>query len=139
MIEYRLKQGLEEALVELTRIDANRDGLIDAEEKDRYFTARGKELLARLAFREEQTGKPLLAELIDFRLGHSLVQIYRVRVTGAAAGLLLEDRNFPHKPGQISIEVAEGLSAEIPADIDLTHADHVRAYVRRESKPRRNR
>jgi hypothetical protein len=130
-MEYRLKQGLEEGLVELTQIDANHDGTMSPMERDHFFQQRGQDLLARLSFRDATSGQPLVAEFIGFELQHSLVQIYRIRVRGAGAGLLLEDRNFPHKPGQVGIEVDHGLTAELPEEIDLTHADHVRVIFRR--------
>jgi hypothetical protein len=134
LVEYRLKQGLEEGLVELVHVDADRDGKISQAERERFFTQRGKDLLARLEFRDERSGKPLRAEFAGFELEHSLVQVYRIRVASSAERVLLIDRNFPHKPGQVAIEVDAGLKAELPAEIDFTHADRVRVTLERRAK-----
>lgn len=134
LIEYRLKQGLEEALVELVHVDADRDGKISQAEREKFFTARGKALLANLAFRDASSGMALAAEFAGFELQHSLVQVYRIRVASAAESVLLVDRNFPHKPGQVAIEVDAGLKAELPEEIDLSHADQVRVTLARVAK-----
>jgi hypothetical protein len=134
LIEYRLKQGLEEALVELVRVDADRDGKISQAERDKFFTARGKALLANLAFRDASSGKALAAEFAGFELQHSLVQVYRLRLASDAQSVLLVDHNFPHKPGQVAIETDAGLKAQLPEEIDLSHADQVRVTVERVAK-----
>lgn len=138
VLEYRLKQGLEEAIVELVHVDANRDGKISVAERDQYYKARGQALLDRITFRDARSGQALKAELAGFELQQSLVQIYRIRIASAAESVLLEDHNFPHKPGQVGIEVAAGLKAELPEEIDLTHADHVQVTLTRMpvSKPK---
>jgi hypothetical protein len=134
LIEYRLKQGLEEALVELVHVDADRDGKISQAERDQFFTARGKALLANLAFRDASSGKAIAAEFAGFKLQHSLVQVYRLRLASDAQSVLLVDGNFPHKPGQVAIEVDAGLKAGLPEEIDLSHADQVRVTLERTAK-----
>lgn len=135
ILEYRLKQGLEEALVELVHVDADRDGKISETEREKFFNQRGQALLANLEFRDASSGKPLRTEFAGFELQHSLVQVYRLRVNSAARSVLLVDRNFPHKPGQVAIEVDAGLKAELPEEIDFSHADQVRVTLERVAMP----
>jgi hypothetical protein len=124
VLEYRIIQNREDALVELTRIDANRDGRIDAEEKERYFSARGQQLAAGLEVRTTG-GEPVPLRLERWSLDHSLVQVYRYTVKTPARELLLEDRNFPHKPGLVQIHSGKGLTVQLSRPVDLNHAERV--------------
>lgn len=124
VIEYRIKQGPEEALVEMTLIDRDRDGKLSTAECRRFFTTRAAALVQELELRTAQ-GDAIPLAFLEYELGHNLTQLYRFTAATTVAGMLLEDRNFAHKPGQVRIVVAENLAAEIAEPIDLTHADRV--------------
>jgi len=124
VLEYRIIQNREDALVELTRIDTNRDGRIDAEEKERYFSARGRQLAAGLEVRAAG-GEAVPLRLEHWSLDHSLVQVYRYTLKTPARELLLEDRNFPHKPGLVQIHSGKGLTVQLARPVDLNHAERV--------------
>jgi hypothetical protein len=124
VLEYRILQNREDALVELTRIDANHDGRIDAEEKERYFSARGRQLAAGLEVRTAE-GQAVPLRLERWGLEHSLVQVYRYTLKTPARELLLEDRNFPHKPGVVLIHAGAGVTVQLARPVDLNHAERV--------------
>ena len=47
--------------------------------------------------------------------------------------MLLEDRNFSHKPGLVQLpENSDGLSVTLVSQTDLTHAERVSSRVERD-------
>ena len=48
MLEYRILQNRDDALVEMTLMDQDHDGKITPEERDRYFQRRARQLAAGL-------------------------------------------------------------------------------------------
>ncbi len=51
VLEYRILQNRDDALVEMTLMDQDHDGKITPEERDRYFQRRARQLAAGLDLR----------------------------------------------------------------------------------------
>jgi hypothetical protein len=133
VLEYRITQNRDEALAELALIDGNRDGKISPEEKDRYFTERAQQL-AKLLQVQTTAGQPLPLKFVRYDLQHSLGQVFRFTITTSATEVLLEERNFPHKPGLVRILPGDGVKVELARPADLSHADRVSLRVTRVGK-----
>jgi hypothetical protein len=133
LLEYRIILSPDEALVEMTRMDRNRDGRVSADEKDRYFAERARELVRgwELSTAEGERLEPVLAHV---ELGHSLTQTYRFTVSTAERTMFFVDTNFAHKPGQVSILSGPGLKAVPQAAMNLTHAERISVVVTRTTK-----
>jgi len=133
VLEYRLLLNRDEALLEMTRIDRNRDGRVSAEERDRYFQDRGRQLALGLRC-QTPAGEAVPLTFVRYELGQALTQTYTFTLP-AGPEVLLDDRNFPHKPGVIQIRNGDGVGVELARPVDLTHAERVQLRVRRTGKP----
>lgn len=122
-LEYRVTQGADEALVEMTRIDADRDGQISPNERDAWFAQRGGEIARNLRLR---TATGAVEPRFDgCTLEPSFVQIFRFTIDSKSSELWIDDRNFGHKPGVVRIKTGAGLKAELTEPVDLSHAERV--------------
>jgi hypothetical protein len=130
IIEYRISMNRDEALLELAQVDRNHDGKIADDEKNDYFTARGKALGEHLQLRTpDNTRVPL--RFVGYELKHPLCQVYRFAVETTATELLLDDQNFPYKPGHIRIVAGIGVKVELAKPTDLNHAERVYLKITR--------
>jgi hypothetical protein len=129
-LEYRVLQNRDEALVELVRMDADGDGKVSDEEKERYFTARGKQLAGGLVVRTS-TGETVPVKFVRCELSHSLGQTYHFLLPTAAHEVLLDDRVFPHKPGLVQVRHGPGLKVEQARPANLSHAERVQLRITR--------
>lgn len=129
-LEYRLMLNRDEALLELNQIDRDRDGIITAEEKERYFGERGQRLAKDLDVRTPD-GQAIPIRFVRCDLNHSLTQTYHFALASSAKEVLLDDRNFPHKPGLVQVRHGPGLVIELARRIDLTHAERVPLRIQR--------
>lgn len=132
-LEYRITQNADEALIEMTHLDADGDGRITAAERDRHFAEIGGKLAKRLQYRTVE-GKPLQASFVRCNLGNSLTQSFHFTITTNAPEIILDDGNFPHKPGQVRI-VGHGISIEPVTPVDLSHADWLSLKIVRRRQP----
>jgi hypothetical protein len=130
VLEYRIQLNRDDALVEMTLMDADGDGTVSAEEKDRYLKERAKQLAEKLQVKTA-AGDAVALKLVSVKLDQGLTQTYRFMLATIAAEVLLEDRNFGHKPGLVQVTNAEGLTVTLPKGMDLTHADRVSLRIRR--------
>lgn len=130
IIEYRITPNPDEALIEMTQIDRDRDGGISQEEKDRYFQARAKQLAEKL---QARTGDNATIPLtfVSYELKHPLVQVFRFTAATEAGEVLLDDQNFPHKPGLIRIHAGVGVTVEQVKPVDLNHAERLSLKISR--------
>ena len=133
VLEYRIQHNREDALAEMTLMDADGDGAISAEEKDRYLKAHAAQLAENLHVKTAG-GEAITLKLASVRLDQGLTQTYRYTLPTTAAEVLLEDRNFGHKPGLVLVRNGEGLTVELARQTDLTHADRVSLRVRRKGQ-----
>jgi hypothetical protein len=124
ILEYRLTRSSDEALLEMTKIDANGDGGISSVEQESYFGALGIELADQFDAKTE-AGTRLRPRLLDFHLQPNLVQTFRYSIESTATEIRFVDRNFPHKPGVVKIITGSGAKAELAAPTDLNHAEQV--------------
>jgi hypothetical protein len=110
-----------------------RDGRVSADEKDRYFAERARELARGWELSTAEGGRlePVLARV---ELGHSLTQSYRFTVSTRERTMVFVDTNFSHKPGQVSILSGPGLKAVPQAAMNLAHAERISVVVTRTSK-----
>jgi len=133
LLEYRIVLSADEALVEMTRMDRDRDGTISGAEKERYFAERAKELAHgwEVTTPEGERLQPVFARV---ELGHSLTQSYRFTVSTAERTIFFVDTNFSHKPGQVSILSGPGVQAEPQAAATLAHAERISVVVTRKNK-----
>jgi hypothetical protein len=129
-LEYRVLQNRDEALVELVRMDADRDGKVSAEERDRYFNARGRQIAGSLVGRTGQ-GEAVPIKFIRFELSSTLGQTYHFTLDTTAREVLLDDRVFPHKPGLVQVRHGAGLKVEQARPVNLAHAERVSLRIRR--------
>lgn len=130
VLEYRLQQNRDDALVEMTRMDADGDGQVSAAEKDRFLKERARQLADHLQVKTA-AGEAIELKLESVRLDQGLTQTYRFTLATIAAEVLLEDRNFGHKPGLVLVRNGDGLTVTLAKPTDLTHADRVSLRVRR--------
>jgi hypothetical protein len=133
LLEYRIVLNADEALLEMTRMDRDGDGRVSAEEKDRYFAERARELVRgwTLTTAEGERLQPVFSRV---ELGHSFTQSYRFTVSTHERAIYFVDTNFSHQPGQVSILSGPGLKAEPQAGANLAHAERVSIVVTRTSK-----
>jgi hypothetical protein len=129
-VEYRIALNRDEALVEMTRMDADGDGQVSAEERDRYLVARGRQVAERLQARDAD-GAAVALTLIRCELGPTLTQSYHFAAATAAREVVLDDRNFPHKPGLVQVRTGAGVAAELAKPTDLTHAERVSVRLKK--------
>jgi hypothetical protein len=130
IIEYRITMNRDEALLELAQIDRNHDGKIAAEEKNDYFTTRGRALADKLHLRTADN-KRVPLRFLSYDLKHPLCQVYRFTAETDATETLLDDQNFPYKPGQIRIVASDGVKVELETPADLNHAERVNLKIHR--------
>jgi hypothetical protein len=130
ILEYRLQHNRDDALVEMTLMDADRDGQVSAAERNRFLTERASQLAKGLTVKTA-AGDPVPLKLGRVDLDHTLTQTFRFSLVTAAKELLLDDRNFPHKPGLIHVRQAEGLTVELARPVDLSHAERVTLRIKR--------
>ncbi len=130
ILEYRLQHNRDDALVEMTLMDADGDGTISAEEKDRFLKERARQLADHLRVKTA-AGEALTLKFESVRLDQGLTQTCRFKLTTTATEVLLEDRNFGHKPGLIHVRNGEGLRVTLAQPTDLTHADRVSLRIQR--------
>jgi hypothetical protein len=133
LLEYRIVLSPEEALVEMTQMDRDGDGRVSAEEKNRYFALRARELARgwTLSTAEGERLEPVFARV---ELGHSLTQSYRFSVSTLERTIFFVDTNFSHKPGQVSILSGPGLQAEPQKGANLAHAERISLVITRTGK-----
>lgn len=129
-LEYRILQNRDEALVELAKIDANGDGKISVEEKDRYFQQRGRDIAASLKVRTKP-GDPVPVQFARYELGQSLAQTYHLTLRTKATEIVLEDRAFPHKPGLVQLRPGAGVKLEPARQANLAHAERLTLRILR--------
>jgi hypothetical protein len=129
-LEYRILHNRDDALLEMTRMDADGDGKVSAEEKERYFGERGRQLAEKFLCRTAG-GEALQLRFVRYELGQALTQVYHFALATSEKEVLLDDRNFPHKPGLVQVRHAPGLAVELARPVDLTHAERVNLRVKR--------
>jgi hypothetical protein len=134
ILEYRLVLNRDEALLELTRMDRDGDGTVSAAERDRYFRERGQALAKNLEARTAE-GRMVPLRFVRCELNHSLTQTYHFALATSANEIVLDDRNFPHKPGLVQVRHGPGLTVELARKVDLTHAERVPLRIRRSAPP----
>lgn len=132
VVEYRMTLAPEEALVEMTLMDKDRDGRVSAAERQAFFQERGGQLAAGLHCRVHEQRTPLKFQ--DFRLDQALTQTYRCHLSAPAGPIMLEDRNFAYKPGLVRVQGGPGITVELAQPTDLSHADRVQLKVTRVGK-----
>jgi hypothetical protein len=135
LLEYRILQNREDALVEMALMDQDHDGKITPEERDRYFQERARQLIAGLRL-ETPGGEAVDLTFLRYDLQQALAQTFTFALKTTAREVLLEDRNFPHKPGVVQIRQAEGVTVEIARPVDLTHAERIALRIKRAVLPR---
>jgi hypothetical protein len=133
ILEYRIQHNRDDALVEMTLMDADGDGIVSAEEKERFLTERAKQLAENLHLKTA-AGDTVTLKLERVRLDQALTQTFRFTVETTAKELLLEDRNFGHKPGLVYVRNSDGLTVTLAKATDLTHADRVSLRIQRSEK-----
>jgi hypothetical protein len=128
VLEYRVTRNSDEALLEMTLIDADGDGKISLAEQQKYFQTLGTELAEQF---EVQTvaGMSVRPRLVELHLQPNLVQSFRYAIATTAAEIRFVDRNFPHKPGVAKIVTGRGAKAELAEATDLNHAERVTLKV----------
>lgn len=129
-IEYRVTQSPDEALIEMTRLDSDRDGKISPQEKDAYFTAQGQRLAENLLLKTSED-ECVPVTFTGYELKHPLTQIFSFTAKSDAGALLLEDRNYAHKPGAIRIHAGDALKVELARPVDLNHAERLSLKITR--------
>lgn len=132
-VEYRIVVDRDEALIEMTHMDTNGDGQVSAEERDRYFAARGRQVAGRLQARDAD-GTPVTLEFVRCELGPALTQVYHFAAVTKAAEVVFDDRNFPHKPGRVQIRTGPGVTAELAKAANLNHAERVSVRIKKAAK-----
>jgi hypothetical protein len=130
VVEYRIALNRDEALVEMTRMDADGDGRVSADERDRYLAARGRQVAGRLQVRDGD-GAAVALTYVRCELGPTLTQSYHFAAATAAREVVLDDRNFPHKPGLVQVRTGPGVTAELARPADLTHAERVSVRLKK--------
>jgi hypothetical protein len=130
ILEYRIIQNRDEALTELTIMDTDRDGKISAEEKENYFSTRGRQI-AKLLDVRTMKGQPVALKFVDHELHQALVQSYRFKIESSANEILLDDRVFPHKPGLVQVRHGSGVKLEQARPTNLAHAERVSLRITR--------
>ncbi len=130
VLEYRIVQNRDEALVEMTLMDLDRDGKVSAVEKKKYFSARGRQI-ARLLDVRTKKGDPVALQFTGFELHQALVQSYRFKLETSASEIVLEDRVFPHKPGLVQLRHSKGVMLEQARPANLAHAERVSLRITR--------
>jgi hypothetical protein len=130
VLEYRLQHNREDALVEMTLMDADGDGTISAEERDRFLKERARQLAENLLIKTA-AGGAIVPKFDRARLDQGLTQTYRYTLPTTAGEVLLEDRNFGHKPGLVQVRTGDGLTVKLAKEIDLTHAERVNLRIER--------
>src|SRR5262249_6426047 len=131
VLEYRIQHNRDDALVEMTLMDADGDGTVSTDERDRYLKERAKQLADNLPVKTA-AGDAVALQFVKARLDQGLTQTYRFTLDTKAAEVLLEDRNFGHKPGVIQVTNGDGVTVTLTKPTDLTHADRVSLRIRRE-------
>jgi hypothetical protein len=129
-LEYRILQNRDDALLEMTLMDVDNDGRISVDEKERYFRQRARVLADKLLCRTPG-GEVLPLKFVRYELGHSLTQAFHFTIATAATEVLLDDQNFPHKPGLVQVRHGAGLRIELARPVDLTHAERVNLRIQR--------
>jgi len=132
-VEYRIAVDRDEALIEMTRMDTNGDGQVSAEERDCYFTARGRQVAGRLQAWDAD-GAPVTLEFVRYELGPALTQVYHFAAVTKVSEVVLDDRNFPHKPGLVQIRTGPGVTAELAKAANLTHAERISVRIKKAAK-----
>ena len=123
VIDYRVRLAAEEALVEMTRMDANSDGKVTEQERDSYLGKKAAVLReglrvkvgivpATAAVSDKAATLDCQLERID--VGHSLTQTFRFVVATSSSSITIEDRNFLHQPGQVRVWSVPGVTATVP-------------------------
>jgi hypothetical protein len=135
VLEYRIQQNREDALVEMTRMDTDGDGTVSTAERDRFLKDRAKELADNLQVKTA-AGEAVALTFERARLDQGLTQTFRFQLATTALEVLLEDRNFSHKPGLVLVRNSAGLTVTLARPTDLTHAERVSLRVRREERKR---
>ena len=130
VLEYRIVQNRDEALTELTLMDRNSDGKISAEEKEAYFSTRGKQIAKLLDVRTAR-GEAVVLTFDGYELHQALVQSYRFKLRTSAGEILVEDRVFPHKPGLVQVRHGAGVKLEQSRPANLAHAERVSLRITR--------
>ncbi len=130
VLEYRIQLSADEAMIELTHMDRDRDGRVSADERDAFLTARGEALAADIEI-EREDGDSVDLRRINFRLGPTLTQTFVYRLATDAVELTVTDRNFAHKPGLVRLIVGKGGRLERLDEADLSHASKIRVRVTR--------
>jgi hypothetical protein len=133
ILEYRIQHNREDALVEMTLMDTDGDGTVSTEEKERFLKERARQLAENLPAKTA-AGVTVGLKLESVRLDQGLTQTFRYRLDTTATEVLLEDRNFGHKPGLVNVRSGTGLTVTLAKDIDLTHADRVSLRIQRDEK-----
>jgi hypothetical protein len=130
VLEYRIMQNRDDALLEMTLMDRDRDGQVSQDEKDRYFQDRARQLAENLHCRTPD-GEAITLQFIRYELQHSLVQVFHFTLATSAKEVLLDDRNFPHKPGLVQVLPGNGVTVELAKPVDLSHAERVHLRIKR--------
>jgi hypothetical protein len=130
ILEYRLVQNRDDALVEMVLMDQDHDGKITAEERDRYFQQRAHQLASGLHL-QTPGGEEAKLTFVRYELQQALTQTFTFALKTSAREIVLEDRNFPHKPGVVQIRQAEGVTVELARPVDLTHAERFALRIKR--------
>jgi hypothetical protein len=117
----------------MTLMDADGDGIVSAEEKERFLKVRAKQLAENLQVKTA-AGDAVTLKLERVSLDQALTQTFRFTLDTAATEVLLEDRNFSHKPGLVYVRNSDGVTATLAKATDLTHADRVSLRIRRSEK-----
>lgn len=128
VLEYRIRQNMDEALIELVHIDRNRDGRISPDEQNNHFQSRAQRIASHLSCGTAD-GKKIVPQLISYRLEHSLVQIFRFQLKTDAKHISIRDDNFTYKPGLVRIRHGAGLQVDLSVEADLQHAERVSIRV----------
>jgi len=134
-LEYRIRQNADEALIEAAQIDADGDGQITPVERDGHFAAVSRQLIEGLHLRTAD-GRDLQPALLRYELQNSLTQTFYFTIHTASEVILVEDRNFAHKPGQVRILTGRGIRAATTPAADLSHVDRLSFTITREKAAR---
>jgi len=129
-LEYRIQHNRDDALVEMVLMDADGDGRVSAAEKERFLKERARQLAENLSVKTP-AGDALELKFEHARLDQGLTQTFRFKLTTTAAEVLLEDRNFGHKPGLVQVRNGEGLTVTLAKPTDLNHAERVSLRIQR--------
>ncbi len=131
-VDYRINMPVDQAWLEMIKMDSNNDGRISDKEKENFLTLKAENILENLHLSNTQVTIKLKTK--NTSLDSSISQTFTFEAN-AKGPFTLEDKNFLDQPGSFRLQSDDLTTAEPVNQNNMNHVEKIKIKIEKAEKP----